>query len=228
MKIKEDKNITLTEKAARDIIKLIEKNKYAVGDKIPIESELSKILNVGRNTTREALRVLASRNIVVIKQGAGTFIADNMGKVDDPFGFRFYKDRNKLTEDLMEIRWIMEPKIAALAAENASADDIKKLEKILITMEKLIESNKDFLELDMEFHKEIANCTKNIVMTNLIPVITKGVSVFAKNVKMQERKQTIKSHRAIFKAISKKKSVEAENSMLYHLLFNRERFRNEK
>ncbi|MGF6906509.1 FadR/GntR family transcriptional regulator [Fusobacterium sp. PH5-44] len=228
MKKKEDKNITLTEKAARDIIKLIEKNKYVVGDKIPIESELSKILNVGRNTTREALRVLASRNIVVIKQGAGTFIADNMGKVDDPFGFRFYKDRNKLTEDLMEIRWIMEPKIAALAAENAKADDIKKLEKILITMEKLIESNKDFLELDMEFHKEIANCTKNVVMTNLIPVITKGVSVFAKNVKMQERKQTIKSHRAIFSAISEKKSVEAENSMLYHLFFNRERFRNEK
>jgi len=228
MIINDEKNLTLAEKTAKNILELIEENKYAVGDKIPTENELSQLLNVGRNTIREALKVLASRNILTIKQGAGTFISEKLGKIEDPFGFRFYPDRDKLTEDLLEVRRIIEPKIAALAAENATREDIKKLKKILLSMEKLIESNQDFLLLDMEFHKEIANCTKNVVMTNLIPVITKGVAVFSKTVKMQERKQTIKSHRKIFQAISNRKSVDAENAMLYHLLFNRERYRDEK
>jgi len=228
MKNSNEKNMTLTEKAARDVLTLIEKNKYSIGDKIPTEGELSQLLNVGRNTMREALKVLASRNILTIKQGSGTFISEKLGKVEDPFGFRFYPDRDKLTEDLLEVRRIIEPKIAALAAENATKSDIKKLKKILISMEKLIENNQDFSQLDMEFHKEIANCTKNEVMTNLIPVITRGVAVFSKAVKIQERRQTIKSHRAIFEAISNKKSVDAENAMLYHLLFNRERYREGK
>ena len=95
-----DETKTLGEKAAFAIIELIKQNHFRAGDKLPNEYELSESLGVSRNTVREALKVLASRNIVMIRQGAGTFISEKMGISDDPLGFSFVEDRIRLTKDL--------------------------------------------------------------------------------------------------------------------------------
>ncbi len=108
-------NQTLGQKAVEEIIELIKEKNYAPGDKLPTEKELSELLGVSRNMVREALRVLVSRNLVTIRQGAGTFLSDKAGVVDDPFGFSFVEDKEKLTADLLQIRAILEPDIAALA-----------------------------------------------------------------------------------------------------------------
>lgn len=51
------------------------------------------------------MKLLASRNIVTIKQGSGTYVASSPGIVDDPFGFTFISDKKKLVQDLLEIRF---------------------------------------------------------------------------------------------------------------------------
>ena len=106
-------------KAVEEIIELIKEEACRRGIE-PTEKELSELLGVSRNMVREALRVLVSRNLVTIRQGAGTFLSDKAGVVDDPFGFSFVEDKEKLTADLLQIRAILEPDIAALAAENAT------------------------------------------------------------------------------------------------------------
>ena len=63
-------NQTLGQKAVEEIIELIKEKNYAPGDKLPTEKELSELLGVSRNMVREALRVLVSRNLVTIRQGA--------------------------------------------------------------------------------------------------------------------------------------------------------------
>lgn len=109
-------NQTLTKWAADELITMIREKNYGPGDKLPTEAELMELLNVGRNTVREALRLLVSRNIVIIRQGSGIFVSEKQGVADDPFGFSLVSDRRKLTRDLIQVRVMLEPDIAALAA----------------------------------------------------------------------------------------------------------------
>lgn len=225
---KHTENRTRTEQAAEELIELIRKKNYTPGDKLPTEAELSELLQVGRNTVREALRLLVSRNIVVVRQGSGTFLSEKQGVSDDPFGFSLAGDHQKLTKDLIQVRIMLEPPIAALAAQNATPEDIQKLEQILAEVEMLIEQRQDYEEADIRFHEQIANCSHNSVMSNLVPVIGKGIAVFAREVASTEYEQTRLSHRTIFQAIKENRAVDAQQAMYFHLLYNKNRFMGEQ
>lgn len=216
--------LTRSEQAAQGLIDLIREKSYAPGDKLPTETELSEILQVGRNTVREALRILVSRNIVVIRQGSGIFLSEKQGVADDPFGFSLAGNREKLTRDLIQIRLMLEPPIAALAAQNATEEDVEKLEEILLEVETLIARREDYAKADIRFHEQIANCSHNSVMSNLVPVIGKGIAVFAREVENTEYEQTSLSHRAIFEAIKEGRGVDAQQAMYFHLLYNENRY----
>lgn len=69
------KNKTLSNRIVNELMEFIREGDFSVGEKLPNEYELSSLLGVSRNTIREALRSLASRNIIDIRQGAGTFIS---------------------------------------------------------------------------------------------------------------------------------------------------------
>ena len=218
---------TLGEITAQKLLEMIQKDGYTAGDKLPTEAVLAELLGVGRNTVREALRVLMSRNIVTIRQGSGTFISDKNGVSDDPLGFAMIEDRRKLTEDLIQVRVMLEPSIAALAAQNAGEDDIRELETVLLELEEIMERRGDYWEKDSQFHARIANCSHNLVVTNLVPVITGGVRVFAGSVQETEYEQTLRSHRKIFEAIRDRRPVEAQQAMYFHLMYNDNRFKGE-
>lgn len=221
-------NRTLGDRVTNQLMGLIRERGYSAGDKLPNEYELSALLGVSRNTVREALRSLASRNILDIRQGAGTFISQKKGVADDPLGFSFMEDQRKLVEDLMQIRCIIEPQIAALAAQNATPQDIEILGKLCNEVEELIGKGQDFTQKDRDFHAQLAACSHNMVMSNLIPVICEGITVFSSAVAESEFAQTVKSHREIFDAVRERRASDAQQAMLFHLLYNRNRFIREK
>ena len=215
---------TRVEKSSEDILQYIKDHNLTAGDKLPTEMELSKLLGVGRNTVREALRLLLSRNIVVIRQGAGSFVSDKNGISDDPLGFFMVDDRKKLIEDLLQARVIIEPQIASVAAQNRTEEELARLEEALKNVEQAMTGRSNFSVEDGEFHTCIANCTHNRVIAELIPVITKGIAEFSSGVKKQEYQQTLVSHRNIFIAIRDQKPIEAGQAMSYHLLYNQNRY----
>lgn len=219
---------TLAEQVADGIMNLIQETPYKAGDKLPTEKELCESTGAGRNTVREALKILASRNVLEIRQGAGTFVSEKQGIPDDPLGFSMVNDHVKLTKDLLQVRIMLEPQIAALAAQCAKEHEIKELEEILEEMEAVMKKREDYSELDTKFHTKIAQCTHNIVMENLLPVIGKGVAVFAKEVAQTEYDRTWISHRKIFCYIRDHKPFEAEMEMQYHLLYNTSRYEEEQ
>ena len=219
---------TLAEQVADGIMNLIQETPYKAGDKLPTEKELCESTGAGRNTVREALKILASRNVLEIRQGAGTFVSEKQGIPDDPLGFSMVNDHVKLTKDLLQVRIMLEPQIAALAAQCAKEPEIKELEEILEEMEAAMKKREDYSELDTKFHTKIAQCTHNIVMENLLPVIGKGVAVFAKEVAQTEYDRTWISHRKIFCYIRDHKPFEAEMEMQYHLLYNTSRYEEEQ
>lgn len=220
----EKDNRTLAERAAKDLISLIREKHYVPGDRLPTEAELSERLGVGRNTVREAIRILGSRNIITVRQGSGTFLSEKQGVADDPFGFSLVENRRKLTRDLIQVRLILEPPIAALAAQNATEEEVESLREILLEIEGLIEKREDYAQKDVAFHEQIANCSHNSVMSNLVPVIGNGVAVFAREVQRTEYKQTLISHRAIYEAIRDGRAVDAQQAMYFHLLYNENRY----
>ena len=73
---------SLPQKISEDIIALILEENLQPGDKLPNETILSERLNAGRSSVREAMKLLASRNIVTIRQGSGTYIASSPGMVE--------------------------------------------------------------------------------------------------------------------------------------------------
>ena len=219
---------TLAEQVADGIMNLIQETPYKAGDKLPTEKELCESTGAGRNTVREALKILASRNVLESRQGAGTFVSEKQGIPDDPLGFSMVNDHVKLTKDLLQVRIMLEPQIAALAAQCAKEHEIKELEEILEEMEAAMKKREDYSELDTKFHTKIAQCTHNIVMENLLPVIGKGVAVFAREVAQTEYDRTWISHRKIFCYIRDHKPFEAEMEMQYHLLYNTSRYEEEQ
>lgn len=219
---------TLGGMAAQKLLEMIRDKGYRSGDRLPTEGELSVFLGVGRNTVREALRILMSRNIVTIRQGSGTFLSDKNGVADDPLGFTMIEDRRKLTEDLIQVRVMLEPPIAALAAQNATPEDILALEAMLGELERSMEDGGDYSEKDSRFHAMIGRCSHNLVMGNLMPVITDGILVFAGAVRETEYEITREAHRRIFEAIRDRRPVDAQQAMYFHLMFNDVRFKDEK
>lgn len=216
--------VTLAEKTAEQLLTYIQKNGLRPGDRLPTETELSQALGVGRNTLREAQKILASRNVITIRQGSGSYISEKAGIPDDPLGFALVQDKARLTRDLLQIRSILEPSIAALAAQNRTEEDLKELGEILDQIEKKISRRENFMKEDVKFHSRIAACTHNQVMSELIPIIAGGVEVFAGTVSTPEYDQTLRSHREIYDAIRDRRGSDAENAMRYHILFNQYRF----
>ena len=215
------KDRSLTEQVADRINQLIIDRHLTTRDKLPNEFELMEQLNVGRGTVREAVKLLVARNVLEIKRGKGTYVAKYPGVTSDPLGFAYMPDEMKLAKELMEIRTHLEPWVASLAAQRATEDDLAELRDLCRQVEDLIHEGKDHLGVDEQFHKCIACCTQNRVVTKLIPVITYSVHLFGNLSESNLLEGTIKTHRNICDKICQRDPDGAHFAMLEHLIMNR-------
>lgn len=214
---------SLPQKISEDIISFILDENLHPGDRLPNEMVLSERLNVGRSSIREAMKLLASRNIVTIRQGSGTYVASSPGVVEDPLGFTFIGNKQKLIHDLMEVRFLLEPSIASMAAVHADENDIKKITVLCNEVETLLENHEDHTQKDIEFHTAIALSSKNIVVPRLIPVINSSIPLFVEITENTLHTETIETHREIAEAIAAHDPLRAQDAMYLHLVYNRKR-----
>lgn len=211
----------LAEKVSDAIIELIITNKIKAGEKLPNEFQLAESLKVGRSTIREAVKILVSRNIVEIRRGSGTFVCKEPGVVDDPLGFTFIKDKKQLAMDLISVRMLIEPQMAALAARNADESDLREISELCLKIEQLIKNNKDHTESDIAFHACIARASRNIVLQSIIPIIDRsGIDFITTLTQRILKDETIKTHRKIVDAILSHDEKAASEAMAEHLSTN--------
>ena len=170
---------------------------------------------------REAMRALASRNVITIRQGSGSYVSATPGMIDDPFGLTFVEDKQKMIKDLMEIRFLIEPSIAAMAAIRADETDIQNILTACENTEKLLLANKNHAEKDIAFHAAIALSSKNIVVPKLVPIINSSIPLIRESAKFTMRDETIEIHREIADAIAAHDAVRAHDAMYLHLIYNR-------
>lgn len=217
-----DKQQSLSERVADDIQEMIISQKYLVGERLANEFELAEELKVGRNTIREAIKLLASKNIVEIRRGKGTFVSERPGLIDDPLGLSFLSNQAFLSADLLEVRQIIEPAIAKLAARNRTSENIEEMLASCLAVEEAIALGKNHTEEDMLFHTAIAKGTQNQVIPNLIPIIHSSISAFIEETNNVLKQETITTHREILAAIKSGSEEQAEAAMKEHLRINAE------
>ncbi|MDF2596222.1 MAG: GntR family transcriptional regulator [Clostridia bacterium] len=213
----------LSEAVADDITHTIIIDKgLKPGDRIPSEAELLEFYDVSRSTIREAIKILTSRNIVEVKRGIGTFVAEKQTIGDDLLGFKLYKNNYTLGRDIFALRYMIEPGIAKMAALNRDEEDVKEIERLCKDVEKLISSGFPHLEKDREFHSAISSASKNLVISKLIPIINESIEVFIENTNNSLKQETIKTHRKIVEAIKSCDGEAAYRAMEEHLKVNLE------
>lgn len=213
---------SLSDKTSNAILVYIQQNDLKEGDKLPNEYNLAKELNVGRSTLREAVKSLVSRNILEVRHGSGTYLSENMGQVEDPLGFQFVDDTYKLTKDLFYFRYLLEPEVAFLAAENRTEEQVLELKKIRKQIELCIhEDDSEHINLDVEFHSLISRMSGNIAMGHIVPVINESIALYNTYYTTDKVKdETIESHRDIERAIINQNANQAKMAMQLHLLNN--------
>lgn len=210
----------LSERVAQQISSLIKEQNIGVGDKLPNEFELAESLNVGRGTIREAVKLLVARNCLEIRRGKGTYVTQELGKIEDPLGFDYVKDKLRLAKDLYEIRVQIEPWIAAMAAERIQDEEKEELLNRCAAVEETISAGSDHGASDVAFHQYIAKCTHNDVLPEIIPIITYGVDLFTRIREKEPIENTLQYHRVITEAICANDPEAARQGMLDHLKSN--------
>lgn len=215
------------ESITNQIIQYITDEGLKDGDQLPTERELSVMFHVGRSTLREALSSLSTRNVLEVRRGVGTFVSYKHGIAEDPLGFTLIKDRKKLAHDLLEFRILIEPRIAQLAATYATPDEIIELEYLCDAVDELILTGKPHLQKDMEFHTRIARCSQNLIMPQMLPIIHGSIHVFITETQGILRTETMRTHRAILNAIKQHDGTAAYDSMMLHLIYNRDLLRDD-
>lgn len=183
------------------------------GDKLPTETSLCESFQVGRNSVREAIKILESFGVVYIKRAEGTFVSDSYNqKMLDPmlYGIILHKDS---AEEIIELRKVLDIGILQVAFQQLSSDEIKEIEQCFEELKSEVEkespSVEKILDADVKFHLSITEAIDNEllkIMYKYVDRITIPSRIYATELilKTNEVSNFIKLHQQIVDLIKNK------------------------
>ena len=201
----------------------LKKNEQIESDRV-----LAEKLGVGRSAIREALKVLDVLGMIDIRPGQGSYLSggeENFFNI--PLSWSLFLNGNQ-TEDIVELRNLLEVKAAALAATCTNQEKINKLEEIAMRMQKSFETKnyREFLQDDIVFHTCIAECSGNQVIFNMLQTIRNFMKHISQTGMVDEiqLEEIYKEHQLIYSAIRERNSELAENAMNVHMQKSSKRY----
>jgi len=160
--------MALTDEAIDKIKGMILSGALGPGDRLPKEADLAERLGLSRNSLREAVKALSLIRVLDVRQGDGTYVTSldsNLLLESLNFVVDFHRDDTVL--EFMEVRRILEPAAAALAAERMSPAQVGRLRDLLAELGRS-PSVEALVANDLEFHRQIAGGAGNSVLCSLI------------------------------------------------------------
>ena len=147
------------------------------GDKIPTEVELCENFGVGRNTIREAIKVLVALGLIEIKRADGTYISSSFSeKMINPLIYYLIMKKDNSIE-IVELRRFFEVGVLELAIGKATSEDVKKLEAIHSELTKMATSGKinfeQIAQIEFDFHEEIIRIARNSLIEKIGDIINR-------------------------------------------------------
>lgn len=190
------------------------------GDHMPSIEALAQQFAVGRTSVREALVALELVGIVELRHGGGTFVrADVSGFFLKPLSWSALLDQSKIAA-LAETRRCMESELAAMAAQRATPEEVREIERQLLAMEAVCHQPEEYVKIDPQFHLAVWRAAGNEVMLNMLASILdllRRVIAAAVSNAPASIEAGLVNHRQIFEAIAARDPEGARFSMRRHL-----------
>lgn len=210
----------LYEQIVEQIEKRILNGELKPGDKLPPERELSKQFGVSRTAVREAMNALTLKGLIVVHPGRGTFVTDDTSTaVRHSIDLLVRIGNEDNIRHLVEVREILEPEIAALAATRATDEHIAAMQEAVDAMDKAMDDPDAFIESDLDFHLTLAQGTDNALIPVLIDTLVDLLREHRKHAASVEggleRGQPF--HKIILDAVKNNDPDAARESMRAHL-----------
>lgn len=168
------------------------------GDKIPTELELSETLGVGRNSIREAIKILVYLGVLEIRRAEGTFVCEGFSEsMIDPMIYGIILDKSESYDNLMDLREMMEVGVVQLAMTKYNEQDMENLEEKLKAMKEAIEQGAhntlEAFQVDNAFHDAVSQMGHN----PLVDKINRVVQMLTYSVRLETVTHMIESGRGM-------------------------------
>jgi GntR family transcriptional regulator, transcriptional repressor for pyruvate dehydrogenase complex len=207
----------VTAKLIANIKNLISRGSILPGSRFPPERELAKVFGVNRASLRQALKVLEIMGVLTQRVGDGTYLSASAESIlKAPLDFLILLD-DLSHHELFETRLIVEPELAARAAERATTEDLAGLRHAIMAMERS-RTNQARLDADVAFHECVFRASGNRICHLLFKVIHRSVLTsmgqLSRRVSLD---RPLSFHKKIYAAIRDRNPQEARSAMQQHI-----------
>lgn len=197
--------------------------RYRPGDVLPKESELIAEFGVSRTSVREAMKVLAAKGLVETRQRVGTRVrARELWSAfdSDLLLWNYAQGRGAdVMRDLVELRQILEPAAAKLAAVRATVNDVRDLERAHAEMAASVERAGEYAASDVRFHMAVYAASHNELMQRFGQLVAESMRL---SFELQQRAhdaapdlaRDAAAHHAVLTAIRRGDPADATERML--------------
>ncbi len=213
------KSNKIYEQIAEQIEQLILNGELRSGDRLPTERELAEQFGASRTAVREAMKMLEQKGLVDMRPGRGMRIIDGTSAaMRDSLGLMMRVGQTG-SVNLVEVREILEPEIAALAAARAGAEQIAAMREAVRIMDESLDDATAFIAADNDFHRALANGSKNALILALVDSIVDLLSEQRKQIFSVEGgpQRGNHHHKLILDALVRHDEKAARNAMRAHL-----------
>ncbi|WP_227664092.1 FadR/GntR family transcriptional regulator [Marinobacter salarius] len=198
---------SLVETAIESLRQAIEKGHWAIGERLPVEAQLSESLGVSRNTVREAVRVLVHVGMLETRQGDGTYV-----RATKDAGETLRRINRAQLRDKLEVRIMLETEAAKLAAERRDAKDLERMTLALDERAKAGDDVESRIRHDHAFHTALVAASHNPALSELYDYFANSV---AQTIELTELDSGLpepsqEDHELLLAAIRRQDSVKAE------------------
>jgi GntR family transcriptional regulator, transcriptional repressor for pyruvate dehydrogenase complex len=210
----------LYEQIVQQIEESVLKGTLKPGDQLPAERELAQRLGVSRTAVREAVKTLREKGLVEAYSGRGTFITDGTSQAArQSFDLMIRVGQQEGSPHLAELRLILEPGIAALAAARIQEPEIVAMREAVEVMDGAQRDPEAYIEADLDFHLALAEAAANPLILSLIDSIVgllreQRMRIF--NVEGGPQRGQI-HHKRILEAVERHDPEMARTAMRSHL-----------
>ena len=162
----------LYEQIVKQIEESILKGELKPGDQLPAERDLAQQFGVSRTAVREAVKTLREKGLVESYSGRGTFITNGTSQaIKQSLDFMMRIGQQDGLVQLAEVRQILEPEIAALAASRVQEQHLAMMREAVAVMDEALRDPDAYIEADLDFHLSLAEAAENPIILSLIDSI---------------------------------------------------------
>lgn len=211
----------LYEQIVEQIEQSILKGALKPGNQLPAERELAVQFGVSRTAVREAVKALREKGLVEAYTGRGTFVRDTTSRaVRQSLDLMVRIGQPEGTVYLAQLRHMLEPEIAALAATQIEPQLLSTMRDAVAVMDRSLRDPETYIEADLDFHLALAEAAGNPLILSLIDSIVGLLREQRRGIFYVEGgpERGQHHHKRILEAIEKRDSRASREAMLAHLM----------